>query len=147
MRMDAAMVARASNGHGSAEPAPLKRDRSRVKHRRAHAGIDGRSSDAVFLRTVRAELLAHIGREPSVPERLLVEQAAQIRLRIAKTDALYARQPEITQHAGREYLALANALAKILGQLGMRPGQPPPPKPKRGLGAVLAKFGTQEAAD
>jgi hypothetical protein len=72
-------------------------------------------------------LTAHAGGEPSATQRALIEQAVQIKLRLAVMDRKFAETGAQTEHDGRQYLAWANSLARLLRQLGMQGTEPRPP--------------------
>ena len=101
------------------------------------AKIDGRTREARFLKSIRIELVEHLGGRPSVTELALVERAVWISLRVAQLDAKMATAESFTDHDTRTYLAWANALARILRQLGLKPTMGPP----RSLADVLAAGG------
>lgn len=85
------------------------------------AKLDGRTREARVLRQGRAELLAHVGGAPSAVQRALIEQACQLRLRLALMDEHFAATGEMTEHDSRAYLAWANSYSRLLGRLGMKP--------------------------
>jgi hypothetical protein len=89
------------------------------------AKLDGRTREARLMREARAELTAHVGGKPSATQRALIEQAAQLRLRIATMDRRYAETGEMTAHDSRTYLAWANSYSRLLRQLGLK-GAPAP---------------------
>jgi hypothetical protein len=96
--------------------------------------LDGRTREAKLLRATRNELIAHLGGKPSATQLALVEQAAQLRLRIATMDRKFAQTGEMTFHDSRCYLAWANSHSRLLRQLGMKGVAEAPPS----LGDYLA---------
>ncbi len=84
------------------------------------ARLDGRTKKARLLRQIRAELTAHVGGQPSATQRTLIEQAAQLQLRVAVMDAKFAATGAQTDHNSRTYLAWANSLSRLLRQLGVK---------------------------
>jgi hypothetical protein len=82
--------------------------------------LDGRTREAKLLMQVRGELMKHIGGAPNAAQRLLIEQAAQMSLRIAMMDAKTAEGRELTPHDSRVYLAWSNSLSKTLRHLGLK---------------------------
>lgn len=77
------------------------------------------------MRDVRAQLTEHVGGSPSVTQAMLIEQAAQLALRIAAMDAKHAAAAgEMSLHDARTYLAWANGYTRILARLGLKGDQP-----------------------
>ena len=91
------------------------------------ARIDGRSREGRLLRSVRAELVRHIGGNPSATERALIERAVWLSLRVAQLDAKMAAGNSFSDHDSRTYLAWSNSLARTLREVGLRPSAPPQP--------------------
>jgi hypothetical protein len=85
------------------------------------AKLDQRTKEARLIRETRAELLAHVGAKPSATQRALIEQLAQIKLRLAVMDRKFAETGAQTDHDSRTYLAWANSYARLLRQLGSLP--------------------------
>ncbi|WP_376094602.1 hypothetical protein ACE7GA_01450 [Roseomonas sp. CCTCC AB2023176] len=92
----------------------------------AYAGLarlsdmDLRTRHGRILRGVRAELVAHVGGTPSATQRLLVERAAQLTLRVAIFDDRLAEGGALTDHDSRQYLAWSNSLTRTLKALGLK---------------------------
>jgi hypothetical protein len=81
---------------------------------------DGRTKEGRLLTAIRAELTAHVGGAPSATQKALIEQAAQIRLRLAMMDKQFAETGEMVEHNSRVYLAWSNSYARLLRQLGLK---------------------------
>lgn len=115
------------------ETAPKKENWRHRKRRRLHPYVDfgallradGRSREARLLVSIRKELVEHVGGDPNAVQRALIEQAAQLRLRIALMDRKFAETGIQTELDSRTYLAWTNSYARLLARLG-----PPPPPPK-----------------
>ncbi len=90
------------------------------------AKMDGRSREARLVKSLRAELIAHVGGTPSTTQRLLIDQAAQLQLRIAMMDADGDGIGGMTERNQVQYLAWAGALSRLLRDLGMNAAAPPP---------------------
>ncbi len=71
---------------------------------------DGRTRPARLVRDFKADLMASIGGEPTIGQRVRIVQAANIQLRLAQMDAAAASS---------EYLELATALNALLDQIGL----------------------------
>ncbi len=101
------------------------------KRRRLHPYVDsgallradGRTKEARLLFSIREELVEHVGGEPNAVQRALIEQAAQLRLRIALMDRKFAETGVQTELDSRTYLAWTNSYARLLARLG--PASPP----------------------
>ena len=83
------------------------------------ANISGRTREGRIVRGVRAELTAHLGGRPSATQRVLIERAAMLTLRIALMDAR-ATRGGMSERDGREYLAWTNTLTRLMRQLGLK---------------------------
>lgn len=107
------------------ETAPKENWRHR-KRRRLHPYVDcgallradGRSREARLLVSIRKELVEHVGSDPDAVQRALIEQAAQLRLRIALMDRKFAETGVQTELDSRTYLAWTNSYARLLARLG-----------------------------
>ena len=86
----------------------------------ALSNIDGRTKEARLLKSLRAELIEHVGGAPSTTQRLLIDQCVQLQLRIALIDRKTAEGEPMTEHDSRTYLAWCNSLARLVRQLGMK---------------------------
>jgi hypothetical protein len=71
------------------------------------------------MRDVRAELTAHVGGRPTATQAVLIEQAAQLGLRIATLDRQFAETGAMTEHDCRTYLAWANSYSRLMGRLDL----------------------------
>jgi hypothetical protein len=82
--------------------------------------IDGRSAEGRFARHLEAELIAHVGGNPSFVQKLLIEQMVKIRMQL---DLLEERLAEgnWTPHDSRTYGGLLNAYRLTARDLGLRP--------------------------
>jgi hypothetical protein len=92
---------------------------------------DNRTREARMLKRVRAELYDALGGEEKVPptQRILVEQCARLRLRLAMLDAKLL-DGTLTDHDNRAYLSWNSALGRSLAQLGLAKAPPPEPTTK-----------------
>jgi len=95
----------------------------------------------------RAELVAHLGGAPSTTQRALIEQAVQIKLRLAVMDRAFAGTAVMTAHDSRVYLAWSNSLVRTLRTLGLKGHAERPPSLADYLGARAAAASGQAAAD
>jgi hypothetical protein len=72
---------------------------------------DGRSSEASFVRRLRASLAEQVGGSPSATQMLLIDRIATIALHVRLIDA----NPDLPDRV--EYLDLTKLLAALLEQL------------------------------
>lgn len=87
----------------------------------ALAKLDGRTKEAALMRRVRAELIEHVGGEPSVTQRLLIERCAVLALRIAQIDAKIIAGEALTLHDNNHAIAWHNAYRRTVALLGIEP--------------------------
>lgn len=87
--------------------------------------IDGRTKEARLIRNFSARLLAIAGGRPSDFQRELIEQAVQIKLRLAMLDRSLARTGSQTRRERETYASMAARLHAILRDLGDKPAAAP----------------------
>jgi hypothetical protein len=92
----------------------------------AIARIDQRSRTAHFMRRLRADLTLHVGGSPTVAQRLLIERATMLSLRVALIDIKVADGADLTEHDTKAYLAWSNSLERCLSRLGLEAASTPP---------------------
>jgi hypothetical protein len=90
------------------------------------AKMDGRTKEARLVRETRANLIAHLGGNPSATQRQLVERVVQLTLRVAAMDRKFAETGAHTLHDTNQYLAWSNSLERALRHLGLNPVAPKP---------------------
>jgi hypothetical protein len=88
------------------------------------AKLDGRTKESRLVRETRAELLRHVGPNPSVVQRALIEQLEQIKLRLAVMDRKFIKTGAQTDLDSRTYLAWANTYGRLLERLGVKEPSP-----------------------
>jgi hypothetical protein len=106
------------------------------------AKLDYRTKEGFLVRRVRHELSQHVGGSPSVTQRLLIERAAILSLRLAQLDRKIVADQHFTILDNNQYLAWANSLARILQQLGLQPAAAAKPT----LSDYLASLADEAAA-
>ena len=80
-----------------------------------------RTREGRLLKRMRVELIAHVGGKPSATQRAMIDQCAQLRLRLAVMDRAFAQSGgAMTAHDTRTYLAWANSYSRLLRQLGLQ---------------------------
>jgi hypothetical protein len=95
--------------------------------------MDGRSREARLLKSMRADLITHLGGKPSVAQRILIDQAAELRLRIALMEAETLEPGEMTERRQVQFLAWTGALTRLLKDLGLQGVPQAPPSLKEVL--------------
>jgi hypothetical protein len=83
-----------------------------------------RTSVSRFLLTIRTELTAHCGGQPSITQKLMIERICMtlLRIELMDRDALNSDTPgEITERQARDYLAWVNTAGRLLRTLGVEP--------------------------
>ena len=82
--------------------------------------VDGRLAEAKLMARVRAELTQHRGGDPSATQRILIDRAAALSLRIHLMDRETARSGMMSERNGRQYLAWNNSLTRVMNQIGLK---------------------------
>ena len=82
--------------------------------------LDGRRAEAKLMREVRDDLTAHIGGKPTVTQRMLVNRAAVLSLRIHLLDRLTLSDAGLSEKNAREAVCWENALRRTLIALGTK---------------------------
>jgi hypothetical protein len=103
------------------------------------AKIDERTREAALMRKVRDDLTRHVGGRPSVTQRLLIERAAVLALRVAQIDEKIVCGEMLTGHDNDHGLAWINALRRTLQALGLEPAAVAKPDPLRDHFADIAR--------
>jgi hypothetical protein len=107
-------------------------------HPHTLAKLDGRTKEARLLRRIREELVAHVGGSPSPPQRLMIERAASLSLRIALMDQKFTETGTTTDVDARSYLAWSNTLTRLMRHLGLKGASQQPPSLQDYLAAKTA---------
>jgi hypothetical protein len=104
------------------EPKNTRRKAHRIgRYSRAHplAKVDGRTREAALMRRVRSDLTRHVGGSPNAVERVLIERAVILSLRVAQIDAKILADETLTLHDSQFALAWNNSLRRTLVALGI----------------------------
>jgi hypothetical protein len=97
---------------------------SRVLRRGAiGVAISGRSQLGRLVRDMERQLSDHVGGNPSITQRLLIDRAIKIRLQLDALDKKLA-EGAWTAHDGRTYGGLLNAFRLAMRELGLQPASP-----------------------
>jgi hypothetical protein len=79
------------------------------------------------MRQVRRDLTAHIGGNPNAAQRMLIERAVILSLRVAMLDQKIVNGEILTTLDNNQYLAWSNSLVRTIARLGIDPTSAPPP--------------------
>lgn len=92
-------------------------------HSRLHrlVKVDRRTKEGRLLDAVRLELLEHIGSRPTPLQRLLIQRACVLSLRLAQIDRKIFEEREFSVIDNNQAIAWQNALTRCLVALGVRP--------------------------
>lgn len=88
--------------------------------------VDGRSREGRFLKKVEVELSAHVGGSPNFAQKTLIRRAARAMLRLELLDEKMTTG-NWTDHDGRVFGGLNNALRMCLRELGIKAAPPKTP--------------------
>jgi hypothetical protein len=83
------------------------------------AKIDRRTFSGKFVEQVRAELIEHVGPDPSPVQRMLIQRAAILSLRLAQIDRKILAGKDFTLFDNNSTIAWQNALTRVLVALGV----------------------------
>jgi hypothetical protein len=97
----------------SAQYPELQRASRVPSHRRPQRTREGQRA-----KRFRADLIAHLGGNPSITQLALVEQAVEVKRRLLVMDRRFSRTEEFGGRA-KEYLAWSNSLSRLLRMLGL----------------------------
>ena len=82
-------------------------------------GLDQRTREGRLMRQVRKDLIAHLGGNPSVTQRVMIDRAAWLSLRLALLDAKILADT-FTEHDSRTYIAWDRSLNRLMRDLGLK---------------------------
>lgn len=100
------------------------------------AKLDGRTQLAKRAKKLRADLIQHVGGNPSAVQLTLIEQAVGLQTRCDMLDSkTFNDGIELGDGDQRRYLAWANSLQRLMRQLGQKSA----PRPTVSLADHLAK--------
>jgi hypothetical protein len=103
----------------TAQSTPIVRRISPHSRHIALGKIDGRRREAKLMRDVIDDLTAHVG-TPSPVQRLMIERAAALHLRLSLMDAQTEPGGNMPERQAREYVCWHNAYVRTLARLGLK---------------------------
>lgn len=83
------------------------------------ARITVRSREGKLIRKVRKDLVQHVGGEPNVGQKLLIERIVMLVTLIARMDAKALELGTMAEHSSRQYLAWVASLRRSVSALGL----------------------------
>src|SRR4051794_6786938 len=90
--------------------------------------LDEHSEQGQFIRRLEADLIEHIGGEPSITEWLLIQRIIRLQLRLDLFDRKLTSDPSSwTPHDDRTFNGCQNAFRLALRELGFKPRAKPAP--------------------
>lgn len=92
------------------------------------SSLDGRSTMGRFVRDLEKQLIDHVGGNPSITQRLLIERMIKVRIQLDLLDEKLA-SGEWTPHDSRTYGGLLNAYRLTAREIGMKPTSATGPAP------------------
>jgi hypothetical protein len=101
--------------------------------------VDKRSREYRLMRQVRKDLTAHIGGSPNPAQRMLIERAVVLSLRVAMLDQKIVNGELLTTLDNNQYLAWSNSLVRTIARLGVDPTSAPPPSWTDVLSGIAAR--------
>jgi hypothetical protein len=123
------MSDRTSIRRSTLHDAPAGKVRAIRPYSRPHVltKLDGRTREAQLMQQVREDLTSHCGGNPSVTQRLLIDRASILTLKVAQIDRKILTGESLTLHDSNYALAWNNALRRTLTALGVKPAEKPAP--------------------
>jgi hypothetical protein len=103
--------------------------------------VDGRSAEGRYIRDLEAQLIAHIGGEPIIAQKLLIDRIVKTSMQVDALDAKLA-SGNWTDTDARTHGGLVNRQRLLLRELGMKPAAGKTPS----LAEHLAKRAAEKAA-
>jgi hypothetical protein len=103
--------------------------------------VDKRSREYRLMRQIREDLTAHVGGNPNPAQRMLIERAVILSLRVAMLDQKIVAGEILTGQDNVQYLAWSNSLTRTLRTLGVDPAAASQPN----LNDVLAEIASRRA--
>jgi hypothetical protein len=80
--------------------------------------LDKRTREAGYMAWVRADLIAHVGGNPTIVQKMLIDRAAILSLRLAMADTKII-EDRLTLCDNNHIVAWQNALTRVLRTLGV----------------------------
>jgi hypothetical protein len=99
--------------------------------------IDLRTKEGLVINRLRRDLERHVGGDPSVVQRALIERCLWLRLRLSLLDKKVAAGAAFTEIDNASYIAWSNCLIRTLSRLGLEPKRPSPRRPLAEIHAEL----------
>jgi hypothetical protein len=109
--------------------------------------LDKRSREYRLMRQIRKDLTEHVGGRPNPLQRMLIERAVVLSLRVAMIDQKIVAGEILTQMDNNQALAWNNALRRTLVSLGVQPAAAPAPSLNDVLSDIAARRAVSDLDD
>lgn len=86
--------------------------------------IDGRTRQALFMQRLRKKLLDHVGGDPTITQRQLIERVVRLSMLVEIFDAKFFKDGELSERDQRQHITYSNALSRTLAKLGVNAKSP-----------------------
>jgi hypothetical protein len=118
------------------EPHRNQHSRNLGPHSKVHrlVRVDGRTSAGLIVKRLRDDLIKHIGGNPSVVQRVMIERCCFLQLRISLLDIKITSGHTWTENDNNSYLSWTANLVRIMSRLGVEPKRS---TPRPSLNAIL----------
>jgi hypothetical protein len=103
--------------------------------------LDQRTKGAALIKRIRDDLCAHVGGQPSVAQRMIIDRLAVVTLRLSLFDQKLASDQPVTDHDSRVYASLHNSYRLLIRELGLRAT----PAPQSTLADIVADISRRKA--
>ena len=120
------MPVTATNHPVSASPSNRKPSRTDATRLPLRWAGKSRSREGELYRRFVRQLVQHVGR-PNHAQEMLIGRIAWLQVHLASMDQRILESGEMSEHTGKQYLAWANSVSRMIAQLGLHsaPEQPP----------------------
>jgi hypothetical protein len=114
------------NHPASASPSNRKPSRTDATRLPLRWAGKSRSREGELYRRFVRQLVQHVGR-PNHAQEMLIGRIAWLQVHLASMDQRILESGEMSEHTGKQYLAWANSVSRMIAQLGLHsaPEQPP----------------------
>jgi hypothetical protein len=99
------------------------------------------------MRQVREDLTDHVGGKPNAAQKMMIERATILSLRVAMLDQKIVDGAILTTMDNNQYLAWSNSLTRTLRELGLQPAAAPQPTLQEVLAGIHARHQAEEPID
>lgn len=135
--MTAKTIARASH----------KQRRTDVARLPLRWAMKSRTREGELYRRVCRDLRKHLGGRPTATQEMLIGRIAWLQVHLSRLDQRALEAEELSEHAGKQYLAWANSLSRMLQALGLEAASPKSMTSADALRILRDEYGVGMAAE